>query len=115
MALDSLFYQGEDKIDFAAEFNSTVLMYKYSWVDYIQAAKKENKFDPLLGRYNRSIAGLGKTKDSADVMVRKDTTVYNEKGEIENITVYRELKHRSDFVSQKSYGFRYYRTRSTYN
>lgn len=99
--LDSLYYQGENKIDFAQEFNSQLLMYKYSWVDYVQAAMKENKFDPLLGRYNRSIAGLGKTKDSADVMVKKDTTIYNEKGEIENITVYRELKRRSDFISVK--------------
>ena len=99
--LDSLYYQGDDKIDFAPEFNSQLLMYKYSWVDYVQAAMKENKFDPLLGRYNRSIAGLGKTKDSADVMVKKDTTIYNDKGEIENVTVYRELKRRSDFISVK--------------
>ena len=55
----------------------------------------------MLGRYNRSIAGLGKTKDSADVMVKKDTTIYNENGEIQNVTVYRELKHRSDFISVK--------------
>ena len=101
MALDSMFYQGEDKIDFMPEMNSSLLMYKYAWVDYIQAAQKENKFDPLLGRYNRSIEGLGKTKDSADVMIKKDTSIYNENGEIQNITVYRELKNRSDFISQK--------------
>ena len=101
LVLDSLYYQSDNKIDFDAEFNSEVLMYKYAWVDYVQAAQKVNKFDPLLGRYNRSIAGLGKTKDSADVMIKKDTSIYNDNGEIQNITVYRELKKRSDFVSQK--------------
>lgn len=100
-ALDSMFYMDEDAIDFERQLNGMILMYKYGWIDYVQAAKKENKFDVLRGSYNRSIAGLGKTKDSADVMIRKDTSFTNEEGHIINQTVYRELKKRSDFISMK--------------
>ncbi len=100
-ALDSMFYMGEDAIDIDRQLNGTILMYRYSWVDYVQAAKKENKFDALRGGYNRSIEGLGTTKDSADVMVRKDTSFANAEGHIINQTVYRELKRRSDFISHR--------------
>ena len=101
IAIDSMFYMGEDNIDIAPQLNGMIMSYQYSWVDYVQAAKKENKFDPMIGSYNRSLAGLGRTKDSADVMVKKDTSYYNAEGHIINRTVYRELKHRSDFISRK--------------
>ena len=68
-----MYYMGDDAIDFVPQLNGMIMSYQYAWVDYIQAAKKENKFDPLIGSYNRSLAGLGTTKDSADVMVKKDT------------------------------------------
>jgi len=100
IAIDSMFYMGEDNIDIAPQLNGMIMSYQYSWVDYVQAAKKENKFDPMIGSYNRSLAGLGRTKDSADVMVKKDTSYYNSEGHIINRTVYRELKHRSDFISR---------------
>ena len=101
IAIDSMFYMGEDDIDIFPQLNAMILSYQYSWVDYIQAAKKENKFDVMRGSYNRSIEGLGVTKDSADVMIRKDTSYYNEQGHIINKTIYRELKKRSDFISKK--------------
>ncbi len=101
IAIDSMFYMGEDDIDIFPQLNGLILSYQYSWVDYVQAAKKENKFDAMRGSYNRSIEGLGITKDSADVMVRKDTSYYNEQGHIINKTIYKELKHRSDFISKK--------------
>ena len=100
-ALDSMFYMGEDAIDFEPQLNGMILFYKYSWVDYVQAAQKENKFDVMRGSYNRSLAGLGTTKDSADVMVKKDTSFVNEEGHIINRTIYKELKKRSDFISVK--------------
>ena len=99
--MDSMFYMDEDAIDIQKQLNGMILFYKYSWVDYVQAAKKENKFDALRGSYNRSIAGLGTTKDSADVMIKKDTSFYNAQGHIINQTIYKELKRRSDFISQK--------------
>ena len=101
VALDSMFYMDEDAIDIQRQLNGMIMFYKYSWLDYVQAAKKENKFDALRGGYNRSIAGLGITKDSADVMIKKDTSYYNEQGHIINQTIYRELKRRSDFISEK--------------
>ena len=100
-ALDSMFYMDEDAIDIEKQLNGPMLMYSYYWVDYMQAAQKVNKFDALRGAYNRSTAGLGTTKDSADVMVKKDTTFYNEEGHIINQTIYTELKRRSDFISIK--------------
>ena len=100
-ALDSMFYMDEDAIDIQPQLNGMIMFYKYSWLDYVQAAKKENKFDALRGSYNRSIAGLGITKDSVDVMIKKDTSYYNEQGHIINQTIYRELKRRSDFISEK--------------
>jgi gliding motility-associated lipoprotein GldK len=100
--LDSMFYMDEDAMDvIQKQLNGMIMFYKYRWTDYVQAAKKENKFDALRGSYNRSIAGLGITKDSADVMIKKDTSYYNEQGHIINQTIYRELKRRSDFVSEK--------------
>jgi len=99
--LDSMFYMDADAIDIQKQLNGMILFYKYWFVDYVQAAKKENKFDALRGAYNRSIAGLGVTKDSADVMIKKDTSFYNDQGHIVNQTIYRELKRRSDFISEK--------------
>ncbi|MDR0874524.1 MAG: SUMF1/EgtB/PvdO family nonheme iron enzyme [Prevotellaceae bacterium] len=100
--IDEMFYSGDDAIEIGRQLNAGLLNYKYLWVDYAQAGKKENKYDPLKGGYNRSIAGLADgTKDSADVMIKKDTAYYNEDGTITNKTVYRELKSRSDFISSK--------------
>ncbi|MCQ2188780.1 MAG: SUMF1/EgtB/PvdO family nonheme iron enzyme [Paludibacteraceae bacterium] len=101
IAIDSMFYMGEDDIDIFPQLNAMIMSYQYSWVDYIQAAKKENKFDVMRGSYNRSIEGLGVTKDSADVMIRKDTSYYNDQGHIINKTIYKELRKRSDFISKK--------------
>ena len=101
VALDSMYYVGVDAIGIAPQINATNMNYKYFWIDYNQAGAKENKFDPLKGGYNRSLAGLGTTKDSADVMIKKDTSYYAEDGTIVNKTVYRELKSRSDFINTK--------------
>ena len=51
IAIDSMFYMGEDNIDIAPQLNGMIMSYQYSWVDYVQAAKKENKFDPMIGSY----------------------------------------------------------------
>lgn len=99
--ISQMFYTGDEAIEITRQLNGRVLNYKYLWIDYAQAALKVNKFDPLKGGYNRSIEGLGTTKDSADVMVKKDTAYYEEDGRIVNKTVYRELKSRADFISTK--------------
>jgi formylglycine-generating enzyme required for sulfatase activity len=99
--INEMFYTGTEAIGIAPQINATILNYKYLWVDYVQAGLKVNKFNPLKGGYDRNIEGLGTTKDSADVMVRKDTSYVAEDGSIVNKTVYRELKSRSDFISSK--------------
>ena len=100
-AINEMFYTGKDAIELSRQLNGRILNYKYLWVDYVQAAQKINKFNPLKGGYDRSIEGLGVTKDSADVMVKKDTAYYDEDGFIVNKTIYRELVSRGDFISSK--------------
>ncbi|MBE6311728.1 MAG: gliding motility-associated lipoprotein GldK [Bacteroidales bacterium] len=99
--IKGLFYSGDEAIEIDPQFNDRLLNYKYLWIDYDQAALKINKYNPLKGGYERSIEGLGVTKDSADVMIKKDTAYYTEDGQIVNRTVYRELKSRSEFISSK--------------
>jgi gliding motility-associated lipoprotein GldK len=100
-AIDQMYYTGEDAITLAPQTNAGVLNYKYLWIDYVQAGLKVNKFNPQKGGYDRSIEGLGTTKDSADVMVKKDTAYYAEDGTFVNKTIYKELKSRRDFISSK--------------
>jgi formylglycine-generating enzyme required for sulfatase activity len=100
-ALDSMFYVGDDAIEMIPQLNATKLNYKYDYVDYKQAAQKPNKFNALKGSFDRSIDGLGVTKDSSDVMIRKDTTYIDENGVIHNQTIHRELRSRKDFISTK--------------
>ncbi len=99
--LDGMFYQGEDAIEIIPQLNATILNYKYDYVDYKQAAQKANKFNALKGAFDRNLDGLGVTKDSADVMIKKDTTYVDENGVIINRTIYRPLRKRSDFISTK--------------
>lgn len=100
-ALDSMYYVGEDAIDLIPQLNGTVLNYKYDFVDYKQAAMKVNKFNSLKSGYDRSLDGLGVTKDSSDVMIKKDTTYRDENGFIVNRTIHRPLRKRADFISTK--------------
>jgi len=100
-ALDSMYYVGDDAIELVPQLNGTVLNYKYDFVDYKQAAMKVNKFNSLKSGYDRSLDGLGVTKDSADVMIKKDTTYRDENGFIVNRTIFRPLRKRADFISNK--------------
>ena len=100
-ALDSMFYVGEDAIELVPQLDGTRLNYRYDFVDYKQAALKVNKFNSLKSGYDRSLDGLGVTKDSADVMFKKETTYRDENGFIVNKTVYRPLQKRADFISTK--------------
>ena len=100
-AIQSMYYSGYDATQLVPQLDATILNYKYIWVDYRQAALKENKFNAILGRYDRSTEGLGTTKDSVDVMIIKDTTYNLATGGLENKTVYRELARRGDFIQTK--------------
>jgi len=99
--IQQMYFTGTEAIEIAPQVNSAILNYKYLWIDYNQAALKVNKFNPQKGGYDRSTEGLGITKDSADVMISKDTVFFFEDGSFENRTVFRELKSRSDFISSK--------------
>lgn len=101
-AINGMFYEGDDAIEIVRQLNGTILNYKYNYADYKQAGLKVNQFNALKGAFDRSLDGLGVTKDSADVMIKKDTTYINEEtGAIENRTIYRPLNKRSDFISTK--------------
>lgn len=100
-AIDSMFYFADETIGYGAEMNPEILHYQYRWVDYNQAALKRNKFDSNKGRYNVDLSELGKTKDSADVMVSKDTSYIDENGHIINQTKFVELRNRRDFISTR--------------
>jgi formylglycine-generating enzyme required for sulfatase activity len=87
--LDSLFYMNEDAIDVQKQLNGMVFFYDYFWVDYDQAAKKNNKYNPLKGAYERNS------------LVTKDTTYFTEEGR-ENVTLDpTRVKNRKDFISRK--------------
>ena len=100
-ALDSMYYSSEEAISPSLEVNGHILNYKYLWIDYNQAALKRNKYNPNKGRYENDLSLLGKGKDSADVMVKKDTSYVDENGYIVNKTMFVELKSRRDFISSR--------------
>ena len=100
-AIDSMYYSAEETISPSLEVNGHILNYKYLWVDYNQAALKRNKYNPNKGRYESDLSQLGKGKDSADVMVKKDTSYVDENGYIVNKTMFVELKSRRDFISSR--------------
>ena len=100
-ALDSMYYSAEESISPSLEVNGHILNYKYLWIDYNQAALKRNKYNPNKGRDENDLSLLGKGKDSADVMVKKDTSYVDENGYIVNKTMFVELKSRRDFISSR--------------
>ncbi len=101
-AIDSMFYAPEETIsESGLELNGQILNYKYLWIDYNQAALKRNKYNPNKGRYESDLSLLGQGKDSADVMVKKDTSFVDENGHIVNKTMFVELRSRRDFISSR--------------
>ena len=100
-AVDSMFYSDEESIAYTVELNGQILNYKYRWIDYEQAALKRNKFNSNKGRYESDLSMLGKGKDSADVMITKDTSYIDENGHIINKTMFVELRGRRDFISSR--------------
>lgn len=101
--LDTMFYY-QSNVAYGKQLKTHKLNYTYVWVDYIQASLRENKFEPLLGRYNRDISPLlnGETTDSSKVMVRKDESFQNEDGTIINRTYYKALTDRNDFIMSRT-------------
>ncbi len=100
-AIDAMYYSSDESIALTKELNGHILHYKYTWIDYNQAALKRNKFNTNKGRFEADLSLLGKGKDSADVMVKKDTAYITEEGYIVNQTKFVELKNRRDFISSK--------------
>ena len=100
-AIKSMYYGEDESIALTPELNGQILNYKYSWIDYNQAALKRNKFNTNKGKFESDISMLGKGKDSADVMIKKDTAYIDEQGYIVNKTRFVELKNRRDFISSK--------------
>ncbi|MBP6283819.1 MAG: SUMF1/EgtB/PvdO family nonheme iron enzyme [Paludibacteraceae bacterium] len=100
-AIDAMYYSPDESLSTTKELNGHILHYKYTWIDYNQAALKRNKFNTNTGKFEADLSLLGKGKDSADVMVKKDTAFLTEEGYISNQTKFVELKNRRDFISSK--------------
>jgi gliding motility-associated lipoprotein GldK len=56
MAMDELFIPEEERFARKREVDSRKLIYDYYWVDYNQAAKRQNSYDFRNQRYNGSVA-----------------------------------------------------------
>lgn len=100
LAVASMFYQGDDAIELIPQLNATILNYEYTYADYKQAAKKENKFNSLTGAYNVT----GKNGDTVKV-IKDVTNVLTDPTTgadfIENKTISKQLTSRGDFISKK--------------
>lgn len=55
MAMDELFIPEEERFVGKKEVDSRKLVYEYDWVDYNQAAKRQNSYDFKNKRYNGSV------------------------------------------------------------
>ncbi len=55
MAMDELFIPDEERFAGRREVDSRKLIYEYDWVDYNQAARRQNSYDFKNKRYNGSI------------------------------------------------------------
>ncbi|MBQ5524044.1 MAG: SUMF1/EgtB/PvdO family nonheme iron enzyme, partial [Paludibacteraceae bacterium] len=102
MAIDSMYYSDDESLSYTRELNGNILNYKYSWIDYNQAALRRNKYNTNKGRYESDLSKLGKGQDSADCMIKKDTAyIDRENGWIINQTKFVELKSRADFINSR--------------
>ncbi len=94
------------------QFNTDLLNYSYSWVDYNQASLKSNQFDPLQGQYpnpsERFEAMFGRKLTDADstrfpeFFIRKQESSISPDGKISNWSKMVQLSSRNDFVMSKT-------------
>lgn len=101
MIIDSMFYSDEESLGYTKELNGQLLNYQYRWIDYNQAALKRNRFNSNKGMYETDLSQLEKGKDSAAVLVKKDTSYIDEYGHIINTTKFVQLTSRKDFISSR--------------
>lgn len=55
MAMDEIYIPEEERFLFRREVDTRILIYDYYWIDYKQAAKRQNSFDFATQKYNGSI------------------------------------------------------------
>jgi formylglycine-generating enzyme len=55
MALEELFIPEEERFAYKKEIDARKLFYEYYWIDYNQAAKRQNSYDHINQRYNGTI------------------------------------------------------------
>ena len=91
--LSFMFYGGRDEISLShrrrREFNQSVLLFQYEWMNYDQAALLRNKFNVNTGAF------------PPGATVRVDTSYIDDRGVINHRTIVRPLRSRSDFVSSR--------------
>jgi len=74
--------------------NTDLILYKYEWYDYAEAAKRSNQLDAIKRSRNTDITPT----QASNVMISKDTAYITEGGEVVNTTITRPLSSRWDFM-----------------
>lgn len=95
-----------------SQFNTDLLNYSYSWIDYSQASLKRNQFDPLAGQYKNPSTKFqekfGRPLQDSDstrvpeYFVRTLNTSVGANGKISNWSKMVQLTSRNDFVMSKT-------------
>ncbi len=87
-AVQQMYFYGQDMIE-AGQLNAHLLIYKYKFVNYDQAALPGNEFNPYINAYNPT------------AKVRVDSAWMNADGSIGDTVIVKPLRHRSDLISTK--------------
>jgi formylglycine-generating enzyme required for sulfatase activity len=85
--LGEFYYNDPNSIESKKQLNPIKLKYRYSWIDYAQAALPYNKYDITTDSYGPR------------ARVRIDTAYTDENGMIHNKTIERPLRSRRDLIS----------------
>lgn len=87
IAVNKVFFQSANKLD-GKQLNSHIMNYQYDWIDWAQAKKPGNYFNPKTAQYNE---GAFVTIDTA----------YWENGKIIDTVVVKPLRNRGDLIARK--------------
>ena len=87
-AVRQMYYEGADMIE-RGQLNAQIMIYKYRFVNYDQAALPGNEFNPYTNSYN------------PNAMVKVDSSWMNADGSITDTVIVKPLRHRSDLISTK--------------
>lgn len=86
-AVNSIYYQGDEKT-YTNQINARVINYEYTWVNYDEASKEGNAFNPYSATYEKNAS------------VKIDSAFWRGNQIIDTVII-KPLRHRSDLISKK--------------